>query len=194
MVKIFALDQAGKTGWARGSSEGESHRSGLWALPPPDEYGNELPVFLGMRRRLTEAFEEEPFDIIAFEEPQFINGQSSVGQRIQLLGLVAVVQLFGHDHNIPAYSVPLDDWRQHFIGARRAPRHINVSEARTDWWKRKAVEACSFRMWDCHSDHNEAEARGILDYSLTQASQSYFSKVRPLLLRQESHIKKEGAY
>jgi hypothetical protein len=49
-------------------------------------------------------------------------------------------------------------------------------------------------MWDCHGHHDEAEARGILDYSLCQVSDRYFAKVRPDVLRQKSHIEKEGAY
>jgi hypothetical protein len=193
-MKILALDQAGKSGWAIGSSQNRTHRSGRWQLPGPNPNGDETPVFVAMRKRLTEMWEEQNFELIAFEEPLFIDGKSPVGVRIQLLGLVAIIQLFAHDHKIPAYSVALDDWRKHFLGANCAPRTINMPEARREWWKEKAVEACSRRFWDCHSSHDEAEALGILDYALWQADQSYEIAVRPDVLRQKSHIEKEGAY
>lgn len=194
MVWCLALDQAGKAGWALGSDQGEHHRSGMWNLPSPNEFGDELPVFLAMRRRLTDLYAEQPFDLIAYEEPQAIEGRFRVGDRIQLLGIVAIAQVWAYDHGIKAFSVSLKEWRGHFVGAQYAPRHINVPEMRTKWWKEKAIEACTFRMWDCHGHHDEAEARGILDYALAQVSDTYFSKVRPSVLRQKSHIEKEGAY
>jgi hypothetical protein len=72
----------------------------------------------------------------------------------------------------------MDDWRSHFVGFCRAPKHLSPNERRKHL-KSAAMDACAARGWPVETD-DEAEACGILDYVLSLDNPSYGAQSSPL--------------
>lgn len=73
-------------------------------------------------------------------------------------------------------------WRARFIGQARAPASITRSEARTSWLKDQAIKACVDRCWYV-TEHDEADALGMLDFAMAAVDQDYRHRTDPLARR-----------
>lgn len=104
-----------------------------------------------------------------------------------ILGQIHVdgaIALLCHQRGLPRYHVNIGDWRERFIGKRRAPPGIIREGPTTTWWKDQAIAACAQRNW-YPDDHNAAEALGITDFGLATTDRTYRVRTDPHTRRAE---------
>lgn len=191
-MKVLALDQATKCGWALGSDDGSSPVGGLWRLPVPGEEGDTLPLWLQMRTFLAAKCLGGKPDYIAYELPVWIEGKVTPDNRIHAEGLIATIETFAYDNGIEYGGISVHDWHPEFIGARHAPKGM-LPNVRREWWKEQAIVACSRRMWDCKQDDNIADAMGLWHTAMWRLSDTYETHCMAISERQKGLTNRTGA-
>lgn len=164
-MTVLALDLASRAGWA-------AHSSG-WAAPvfgeidcrsPASEYGIAAEL---LRLKLAELHSEHgPFKFIVVEAlPQPLHG--NVASRDKIFALHVMADWFAHRTGATCRTLGIGQWRKIFLGAAptsySAKTGKRVGGWRTDSAKPAAIKRCLEYGWDVGSDHNAAEALGILN-------------------------------
>ena len=84
---------------------------------------------------------------------------------------------------IPCAPVAISSWRSRFLGTTKATPGLKGVYKDEDL-KAKAIRACALRGWYV-SDHNAAEACGVLDYGLASISRRHAGVGDPIFRRAE---------
>jgi hypothetical protein len=98
--------------------------------------------------------------------------------------LPAIIMHICYEAKIPYAWVAIDDWRERFLGTKRAPPGLVQREARTKWFKDSALSTCLQHGW-LVEDHNAAEALGIMYYGLCCASPAFLRRSGPEYRRKQ---------
>lgn len=104
-------------------------------------------------------------------------------------GTVPIAQMHGivlqlcEERRIKCGEAPIGSWRKRFLGTAAAPKGL-VGKSKTEWWKKQAIAACVARNWYV-THHDEAEAIGILDFTLASLDRDYAHRTAPLFRRRE---------
>lgn len=167
-MNVLALDLATHLGWAIGSPGMNRPRWGSFKLPST---GDNIGRFtLAFSVWLTGFIAEEPVDRIVMEAT-VLPDKTQRATLLKLYGLAIKVEEIGEGIGIGVSEVRIQSWRKHFLGRASAPPHFKGTDRRK-WVKDQAIKSCARRGW-LTDDDNEADALGILDYSLCMLSPSY---------------------
>lgn len=90
------------------------------------------------------------------------------------------------ERGIKCGQAPIGAWRKRFLGSAVAPKNL-VGRMKTEYWKERAVKACVDRNFYV-TYHDEAEAIGILDFTLAALDRDYAHRTAPLSRRAESAL------
>jgi hypothetical protein len=177
MVKVAGIDQSRDGfGWAIGTDElDDKPKWGVEKLGMSSS--NEGMIYATAAKRVRTLIEWGA-EKVFFEEPIHLPTD-----KLQLLyltiGVPAIIMLTCQEAGVPCACVPIDEWRNRFLGTKRAPPGLNQRAARTSWFKDKAISTCLQRGW-LVEDHNAAEALGIMDYGLCCVSRKYLTRTGPI--------------
>ncbi|MFT3987203.1 hypothetical protein [Aestuariivirga sp.] len=170
-LTVLALDIAkNRSGWAVGAP---SWRRPLWGSHelPVKWDGNEGRCLHAWRRFLCDTMDRHAITYLAVEA-LFVDMKD-----FNFNGTVPIAQLHGiaielaEERRIRVGDAAIASWRKHFVGTGIPPKFIERKD-RTDWWKRTAIKACVDRNWFVEY-HDEAEALGIMDYTLSCFDEDY---------------------
>lgn len=167
-MRILALDLATRLGWACGSLDPTPTSYGVFVLPKTKE---DLGRFAqAYRDWFTAALDElEPTEVI-YESP-FLPKTTGVTTVRKLSGLTFVTELITSDRKIPVREANNWDVRDHFVGARMAPRSI-PQDQRRKWIKDKVMAECARRGFRVAGD-DDADALALLSFALSLAKPGF---------------------
>lgn len=181
-MRFLALDLSKKSaGWASWEEGQERPISGAWNLG--SEFTPAGGVFLNLFQELTalsavcgESERRSAFDDIIYEEPLNLgpaNGFTNKDTLFLLMGLAATVDLWAEARRArKVRCTNQSSWRRHFLGSiPRGPRKDELGnriKPKPINWKALAEERCR-ELGFAPRSHDEAEALGILDYSISLA-------------------------
>ena len=139
-MRILALDLATKTGWAHSSGP-----SGVqsFALRRGDSSGMR---FVYLRAWLTRMEENEPFDLIAYEQPHHRGGRATE----VLLGLATTVQGWAAENGKEVTTRSTSELKKHATGKGKASKLSMMLSAERKFGREP-------------EDDNEADAMWLLD-------------------------------
>jgi hypothetical protein len=158
-MRILALDIATTTGWARWDSGLNRPHADEVKLKAADEAKRFAEFAQWLRAKLI----ADQIDHLAIEMPvPQRNGMTNLGTLQTLHGLRAIAMALGGAINIPIIEVNNQEWRQHFLGQRVAPKSV-PKDKRSAWWKKQCVKRCEELGWTVKG-HNAADALGVLDF------------------------------
>jgi hypothetical protein len=162
MTTYLGLDLSKRaTGFAVWSDDQPRPFSGVWSL------GSEITpagrTFLNLHKELNGLYSVSPFDVVTYEKPLNLGpgaGFTNADTIFVLMGLAAHVDSFCEAKRVRRYrDVNNSTWRRHYIGAmKRGTKTIDLK----DYAMRRCRE-----LGLNPSKHDEAEAIGILDYSIS---------------------------
>lgn len=164
---VLALDLATTTGWAWHRPGMSRPFFGSFRLPgDPRETGRACDALERFLRDLFIVLKPEGGITHFFYEAQHVGGSINMDVLYKLIGLGATVEKFAWQTKRPeqskslCYRVNIAEWRKHFLGKGSG------FKARGEDQKELAIQRCAQYGW--HTDvADEAEALGILDFSLT---------------------------
>lgn len=195
MTVVLALDIAMKrTGWAVGGVDWPRPFWGVFETVKwcKENCDRELHLW---RSWLDDMWEEHHFTHVAVEEV-FVNTLGG-GKAFNFSGTQAQMMLSGvlfqwcHEHGIETFEAGIDGWRARFLGLNRKPKDFRKDDK---YWKTLALKIAAQRNWFCQH-HDEAEALGILDFSLAALSKPYRLRTEKYLAKQHQDIDfKMGAH
>lgn len=167
-MRLLALDIATTTGWARWDSGLNRPHAGELKLKGNTEPARYAEFSSWLRAKLV----ADQIDHLAIEMPVPQRGGMTNLLTLQtLLGLRALAMSQAGAINIPVYEVNNQEWRQHFLGQRTAPKAVPNAK-RSDWWKKQCVKRCEELGWPVKG-HNAADALGVLDFMRSTLDFSY---------------------
>ena len=169
-MRILALDQSTRTGWALGAERStDKYLFGSFRMPKRDDNGERLVIF---RDGLVELIEKYRPDIAAYETPFFPVGNTAEkakeggkGARFNINTIKFLHQLEGvliettARYSIPTEHFPSSSWRVTALGFGRLPDHGG------DDFKKLMIKRARALGYDVKDD-NEADAIGILLHML----------------------------
>lgn len=154
---FLALDQAPtRVGFAIGSHDSKPE----WGVFKPSHKHIEA----SLRDWLQSMVKLRGVQKVIYEAP-FIGSRTSPQNLISLCGIPAIIRLVCDDCDVPCIEAPIDSWRLHFIGFRRAPKELRGQNRRRQWLKDACMRSCVERDWFV-TCHDSADALGILDWAL----------------------------
>lgn len=167
-MRILALDIATTTGWARWDAGLNRPHAGEKKLESKDEARRFAEFGQWLRAKIV----ADQIEYLAIEEavPQR-NGLTTQSTLLLLHGLRAVALAQAASINIPIMEVNTQEWRQHFLGQRTAPKTVPKNK-RSEWWKKQCLKRCDELGWTVKG-HNAADALGILDCARAGLDFSY---------------------
>ena len=168
---IVAFDLSTHTGWALG--DGGRPRAGSIDLKGPSEGA----TLARARRFFLEFFAGHPVTAI-FAEAPVLPRNSSIGSRLSLFGIRAMLVEVAFERGIPLTEVAVASWRRHFIGVTSAPKGTPKSKT-TLWLKNTVIDECYNRGFGAVDD-DAADALGLLDYALAKTNPAYGASAAPL--------------
>lgn len=171
MTKILALDLATRTGFALGDRSGVVV-SGSRLLP---KTGDDVGKFgRAFRDWLVTGLRRHKPSRIVFEQPMLRGQATNLNTLRKLYGLAFELEVIAGDKEfqIPVDEVNNGDWIKHFLGAGNVPRD---SDAR----KKAVFRMCGIRGWHVE-DYDQADALGILDYTIACGSAEAALEATPL--------------
>lgn len=190
---VLALDQSPKhTGWAVGTPLESKPAFGVFDMPPwGDDAADRLQSFRDWLtgtitgRRVTHLFYESPVNppFKSFDVTRMQGKQVGVIELVAADLLERVPWKGERQPIVPVFEVAIDSWRSRFLGTTKAPAGLSGKFA-TDELKQMALRSCALRGWYV-SDHNAAEALGILDYALSVVSPKHAGNRDPIFRRLE---------
>lgn len=203
MTVVLALDLAmHRTGWALGGTDWKRPQWGVFETEHFGKHtGREL---LRFERLMTDIIEANPLTHIVYEKvivdvrrPHKVDPRkpafSYEGNEAMMM-LSGAACMTAERHNIAIERILVDDWRRRFLGINRAPKDRGGKTTATDWFKDKAIKAAVARGWYV-THHDEAEALGILDYTLFCLDRGYAHRTDPQTRRLElEHDFKRGVF
>lgn len=165
-MNTLALDIATKTGWS-------VWRAGAQEKPKPSSSGAETfgqqpraASFCAFSSWLETKLQQEKIKGVIAEAPIPMHRRSTFSVARKLLGFAAIAESLCHAFGVAYTEVSIRDWRQHFMGASRAPAGLSASRRRK-FLKDAAIAECKKRGWKVASD-DEADALGIGSYAQAQ--------------------------
>lgn len=178
-MRILALDQAVRTGWAIGEERSqERYLFGSFRMPKRDDNGERLVIF---RDSLVELIETHKPDIAAYEAPfmpvdtgnHFGNQHGGENDKTRRAKFNVKTIKFLHNlegvliettarYSIPTEHVVSSSWRSTALGTGRLPP--GAADAGTDF--KKMMKAKARLLGYDVADDNEADAIGILIHML----------------------------
>lgn len=193
MTVILALDLAmRRTGWAVGGVDDARPRWGVyethnWCKETCDR---ELTAW---RKWIEAQHATHRFDTVAVEEV-FVNANGKSfnfkGTQFQMMASGVLFQ-WCHERGVETFEAGIDGWRERFLGLNRKPKDFHKDD---DYWKKLALKVAAQRNWFCEH-HDEAEALGILDFSLAALSKPYRRRTDKYRAKQHQDIDhKMGAH
>lgn len=189
---ILALDISTRCGWAfdRLAYPGQPE-SGLWRCPGSlgsreegYDYGQS---FAFLERKLRAFIEDRRPGMIVKESPlKLLHPKKGFGHdgKMQaslvtsqatircLVGLDAIVEKVAHQCGVPAYDVNVQEVKAYFV--------------RGGATKEEMVRRCELLGWDCHGDHNEADAMAIWSLGKARIDPKFSPMTTPLFGRKEA--------
>lgn len=144
-MRILALDLGTKTGWALLS--GSETFSGVWTYKPGRFEGGGM-IWLRFHRFLDELHDNDPIDLIVFEE---VRRHLGVDAAHKYGGFLAHLAAFCDARSIPYQGVPVGTIKKHATGKGNADKAAMIDAARARGFNPK--------------DDNEADALALLDYA-----------------------------
>jgi hypothetical protein len=156
IMHILSLDLAGQVGWARWREGMENPVYGVVKLPK-HSLGQTVASFGDW---LNAKIISERIEHIGVET--IFVGKDAISAVERLYALWGRTHEVAYRRGVPIAGVMVGEWRQRFIGARRAPAGLTKPQRRM-WLKKQAREECAARGWPVTSD-DEADALGILVY------------------------------
>ena len=177
----LALDLSKRrTGWAMWSPGWSTARFGSFVLG--SEYTSDGAVFDKLHTEMNGLWKLQKFENLYFEEPlnpAQLAGHTTIQTIWLLCGLAAHAQSYGHARRCRMVkAVNVENWRRDFIGsfavnderakARRARKGGDKRASARDTLKALTIERCR-QLGFMPSCNDEADAIGILDYSLALA-------------------------
>lgn len=183
MKRVLALDVAmNRTGWAFGLSAPDT-RPTHGVFETQNWEGNEGKNLHRLRRWLDEKFKtathiamEQIFVDVRGADSKAFNFGGTEGQMMQ----AGVVAEWAESMGMPVFWINCDDWRRRFLGLNRKPKEHRSEKL---YWKNLALKVAAQRGWFCEF-HDEAEALGILDYTLAQLDLGYRDRTNVHLNKQ----------
>lgn len=167
-LSVLALDLASTTGWAAWQTDQNSPLPACDAVRLPGKAGEVGPSTEGLRLLLNELNRRYVFTHIFFEAQHIPapkkkgGGTKSINIETvyKLISLGGMAEWWAYKMKVPVFKVEIGTWRKHFLG-----RGSGFAKAGLDG-KEEAIRKCE-AIGVFTSDHNAADAVGILDYSLT---------------------------
>jgi hypothetical protein len=158
---VLALDLATTTGWALHRPGMERPFWGSERLPgKPHEVGRAADRLERMLRDLYIAHKALGGISHFFFEAQHVAEQMNIDTVYKLIALGGIVEKFAFQVGALVYKVNIAEWRKHFLGRGAGFKALKLDQ------KELAIQRCAQYGW--HTDvSDEAEALGILDFSLT---------------------------
>ena len=101
-MKLLALDQASKTGWAYGDVEGPVKNGFFTTGKPKMEPGEFCLAFYANLEKLCE---EHPPSVIAFERPVVMSGKINFVTLRKLYSMATMIEIYGIKNDIPVTEV-----------------------------------------------------------------------------------------
>jgi hypothetical protein len=180
-ITALALDHAPiATGWAVGRPCEPPLGHGVfrlrtWGLDEPDRVARYRTWLMDLiaNHRIGHVFYEQPIESVA--------RHGNLDTRMKQGAVVGMIWLACHDAGVPCQPVAVSQWRARFLGTTKATPGLKGVHEEDDL-KAKALRACALRGLIV-SDHNEAEALGILDYGLSTLSRRHAAWGDPLMRR-----------
>lgn len=167
-MRILALDIATTTGWARWDSGLNRPHAGEFKLKSSDEAKRFAEFSTWLRAKMV----ADGIDHLAIEMPvPQRSGLTNLSTLQTLHGLRGIAMAIAGAVNIPVLEVNTQEWRQHFVGQRTAPKSVPVKQ-RSAWWKRQCLDRCEQMGWPVKG-HNAADAMGVLDYVRAKMDRAY---------------------
>lgn len=193
MTVVLAIDLAmRRTGWAVGGADWKRPSWGVyettdWCKANCDR---ELHLWRGW---LEAMHAQHGFDTVSVEEV-FVNADGKSfnfsGTQFQMMASGVLFQ-WCHERGVGTFEASIDDWRKRFLGLNRKPKDFKKDDS---YWKNLALKVAAQRNWFCQH-HDEAEALGILDYTLACLSPAYRQRTLRAPAKQEHDIDiKAGAH
>ena len=159
MSRFLAIDQSlTSTGWALWEPEQDLPCSGSWKLC--EGVKSRALGFAELRGHLLALHRATPISSITFEQP-VLAPKDKMEKLIGLYGLAATVECFAQPRQIDCQFVNVKTWRKTFLGP-------GYKDLRPDEAKAAAMKMARF-YGQRVSNHDEAEAFGILDHALLKA-------------------------
>lgn len=196
---VLTLDQSmTSTAWAHHLKGERVPSGGLLPLPSwGDDQGRHLEKFhLWLKdmlwdRQVTHLSFEEPID------PSRLKYGETFDQILAKYGLPAIIELTAHQGGIAPENrlmIPQTSWRENFWGRGTAPKGL-TDGARRSWLKAQSIAQCHARGWDCQHDgrdnHNIADAKGILNFTLICIDPRWAANSGPLFRRAQLRAENE---
>ncbi len=190
----LALDHApNNTGWAIGSPKAGRIASGVfhlksWGDNEPERVDALYEWLCGLiqKHEVTHVF----YELWTQQSPDRRNGRKTaafdLNTRMNQGAVVGVIWLASRKaagRPLPCSAVPISSWRSRFLGTTKATPGL-AGVYGEDSLKDKALRVCAKRGW-LVEDHNEAEALGILDYSLCSLDRHYAGATDGIFRRAE---------
>ncbi len=168
-MRVLALDQASKTGWALGTIEGGIASCGSNKVKG-DEVGHFLVAFEDWLRVF---LDENPVDLIVFEKP-ILPGQTQLSTLRKLYYLSGHIEVAAIRRGIEVRECFMQEWRSKFIGTSRAPRDILKHSDRQKWIKARSLDRCKELGYPA-TNHDEADACGIWNFICGPVAERFFT-------------------
>lgn len=178
---VLALDIAkNRTGWAVGAPRMRRPYWGVHEIAG-DWDRHEGKRLHEWRTALTQLVERHGVTYISVEAP-FIDWKAfDYNGTVPILQMHGIVLELAEARRIETGSAPIASWRSHFLGTCKAPKGFEGKQ-RTNALKDLAMKRCADRGWYTQF-HDEAEALGILDFTLSCKDPDYEHKVGPIVRR-----------
>lgn len=193
MTCVLSLDiSMTRTGWALGGEDWNRPRWGVFETDRwPDRQGENLVALVDWLDSIGDTY---ALTHLTYEKV-FVNANPAKfqwnGTEAQLMMAGTVVQ-WATRRKLKVFRIEIDDWRKRFLGLNRRPKDFKKDD---NYWKNLALRVCAQdHNWFCQH-HDEAEALGILDYSLANLSPAYARRTLRSPAKQERDIDhKTGAH
>lgn len=181
---VLALDVAkNRTGWAIGSPAWPRPFWGVFELSGQYE-GNEGRHLHRWRQFLIDKIENQHITYVAIEaafiDTKDFDWRGSEPQ-IKMHGIAEQLLV---ERGIQGGRASIAAWRKRFLGTCKTPAGITRKRDRTEFWKKAALHQCVARGWYV-THHDEAEALGIMDFTLAALSPEYEHRTGPKFRRAE---------
>lgn len=188
-IRILALDLSiSSTGWAIWSPRLNQPQCGFWKLADGLDYVGH--AFVRLSRNVMDQHKLETITHICFEAPlppgKLATGKTNVETIEAQVGLAAQIKRIGAARGIDWSQVTPDQWHKHFIGQIRNPKVQHDARGRKikqPTLKDICMARCRELEWS-PAKHDEADALGILDYTMWKHGFE-----RPWAPRQESRAR-----
>jgi Holliday junction resolvasome RuvABC endonuclease subunit len=182
MTVVLALDIAkNRTGWAVG---GASWKLPKWGTFETERFDDRPGYWLKKWHDfLLMMIHDHHVSMIAVETFFIDLRDFSFQGTVPMAQMHGIVHLVIELKGLRGGEASSSSWRKRFLGVGEAPKWIPPKK-RTEWWKKQALGMAIERGWYV-TYHDEAEALGLLDFTLCSVDSLYAGRTDPLFRRVE---------